>query len=162
VPDDQIRIRKAQPGDLSWMEAVARRLFAAPRVASRGRLHYVRDLPGLIAELDGARAGLLLYHEGEHEVEIVVLVSEIKHRGIARGLVETLRRQAMSAGFRRLWLVTTNNNLEAIAFYRATGWQQVAVHRGAVKRSRLLKPEIPEIGPSRLPIEDEIEFAIDL
>jgi hypothetical protein len=57
-----------------------------------------------------------------------------------------------------MWLVTTNNNADAIAFYQALGWQQVAVHAGAVDRARHLKPEIPALDERGRPIRDEIEF----
>jgi hypothetical protein len=59
-----------------------------------------------------------------------------------------------------LWLITTNDNRTALSFYRAIGWRQVAVHRGAMRESRRLKPEIPELAPDGTPIEDEIEFEL--
>jgi ribosomal protein S18 acetylase RimI-like enzyme len=162
MDNDHIRIREATPDDIPWLEGVVTHHFASPRVISRGRLHKVRDLPGLIAETDDDPVGLLLYREAGDDVEIVILISEIVRQGVASRLVEAMRQQAVSSGHHRLWLVTTNDNLEAIAFYRATGWQQTAVHRGAMHGARQLKPEIPEIGPSGLPIEDEIEFALEL
>lgn len=48
--------------------------------------------------------------------------------------------------------------MAAIKMYRALGWDQVAVHRGAVRAARELKPEIPEFDELGQPIEDEIEF----
>lgn len=162
VHADDIRIRAAGAGDLPWIEATVARHFGSVDVVSRGRRHSPRDLDGLIAELGGVPAGCLLYRAEDSSIEIVVLVSEKPRRGIASRLVATLRRQAMSEGSRRLWLVTTNDNLDAIAFYRANGWRQVAIYKGAVEKSRRLKPEIPAVGPSGLPIEDEIEFSLDL
>ena len=38
----------------------------------------------------------------------------------------------------------------------------VAVHREAVTRSRLTKPEIPLIGANGIPLRDEIELELDL
>jgi len=61
-----------------------------------------------------------------------------------------------------LWLITTNDNDPAIAFYLSTGLRQVAVHRGALAESRKLKPEIPLIGHGGKPIDDEIEFEIQI
>jgi hypothetical protein len=52
--------------------------------------------------------------------------------------------------------------LEAIDFYRAVGWRQVAIHRGAAREARKLKPEIPEFDDRGVPIEDEIEFEYSL
>jgi hypothetical protein len=61
-----------------------------------------------------------------------------------------------------MWLVTTNDNLAAIAFYRARGWRQAAVRRGAVSEARRLKPQIPAFGTNGLPKEDELEFELRL
>jgi hypothetical protein len=73
-------------------------------------------------------------------------------------MLEALTLIARSLGCRRLWLVTADANTEAMAFYWTVGWQQVAIHRGAGREARRLKPEIPEVGPDGTPIEDEIEF----
>ena len=82
--------------------------------------------------------------------------------GVATSLLAHAEQVARGTGCRRLWLVTTNDNLSAIAFYQARGWRQVAIHRGAVAEARRLKPEIPEFGTSGLPKEDEIEFELTL
>lgn len=65
---------------------------------------------------------------------------------------------ARARGTRRLWLITTNDNAPAVAFYRAVGWRQCAVHRDAIEEARRLKPEIPRTGHAGKPIRDEIEF----
>jgi GNAT superfamily N-acetyltransferase len=155
-------IRELTRADLPWVESVVSRHFASPRVVSRGRIHLARDLPGFVAEWKGLQSGLLLYRWAGEEIELVVLISERPRRGIAGRLVERLRQMAKTQGCRRLWLVTTNDNREAIAFYHATGWQQGAVHRGAARDARRLKPEIPEVSRDGIPIEDEIEFEIEL
>ena len=65
---------------------------------------------------------------------------------------------AREAGCTRLWLVTTNDNDRALGFYRAQGFDVVAVHDGAVDASRRLKPSIPLVNGAGVPIEDEIEM----
>jgi hypothetical protein len=57
-------------------------------------------------------------------------------------------------------LVTTNDNVDAIAFYLRCGWNLVAVHREALEESRRLKPEIPHVGEHGLPLRDELEFEL--
>jgi hypothetical protein len=61
-------------------------------------------------------------------------------------------------GCRRLWLITTNDDRPARAFYQAFGWRQCAIHRGAITAARRLKPQIPPTGHAGIPIEHEIEF----
>lgn len=61
---------------------------------------------------------------------------------------------------RRLWLVTTNSNLDALRFYQRRGLHLVRVWPDAMNRSRELKPEIPMIGDFGIAIRDELELEI--
>ena len=104
--------------------------------------------------------GLLQYHVAGEQCEVVVLIAVHSRRGVGRFLLRAAEPIARSHGCRRLWLITTNDNRAALSFYRAIGWRQVAVHRGAMRESRRLKPEIPELAADGTPIEDEIEFEL--
>lgn len=157
-----MEIRSLQPADWDWSNALVARHFDSPRVVSRGRLHNAHELPGFVAVSDGLPVGLLLYRIDTDGLEVVVLIAERPREGIGRTLLDSARGAARSAGCSRVWLVTTNDNLPAQAFYQALGWGLVAVHRGEVARSRLLKPEIPETGLDGIPIDDELEFALDV
>lgn len=57
-------------------------------------------------------------------------------------------------------LDSTNDNASAQSFYSAVGMRVAAVHRGAIRQSGLLKPEIPLVGVNGVPIEDEVEFEV--
>jgi len=94
--------------------------------------------------------------------EIVTLDSLIEDRGIGTGLIEAVSTAASAVGCRRLWLITTNDNLHALGFYQKRGFRLAAVHPGAVDAARKLKPEIPLIGNDGIPIRDEIELEIVL
>ena len=65
-------------------------------------------------------------------------------------------------GCTRLWGITTNDNLPALAFYQKRGFRIVAVRPGAIERARVMKPSIPLCGLDSIPIRDEIELEIDL
>lgn len=57
------------------------------------------------------------------------------------------------------WVITTNDNVDALRFYERCGFCLVTVHRGAVDRSRTnLKPEIPVLGAYGIPLRDELEL----
>ena len=47
---------------------------------------------------------------------------------------------------RRVWLVTTNDNLAALRFYQRRGFALAALHPRAIEVSRRLKPSIPPVG----------------
>ena len=66
---------------------------------------------------------------------------------------------ARERGCARLWVITTNDITDALRFYQRRGFCLVAMHRGAVDRSRArLKPEIPAVGAYGIPLRDEIEL----
>lgn len=131
-------------------------------VVSRGVLHRPARLPGFIAEVDRIRKGLLTYKILHHDCEIVTLNSLLEGQGIGSALINAVRQEAQKAQCHRLWLITTNDNHQAIRFYEKQGFQLAAVHRDAVKESRKLKPEIPLIGKNGIPIQDEIEMDVCL
>jgi 2-oxo-4-hydroxy-4-carboxy-5-ureidoimidazoline decarboxylase len=82
--------------------------------------------------------------------------------GAGSALLEVARQVAAASGHRRLWLVTTSDNLDAIRFYLRRGLHVAAVHPDAVAADRRLKPEIPLVNPDNgLPIRDLVEFAVD-
>jgi ribosomal protein S18 acetylase RimI-like enzyme len=73
-----------------------------------------------------------------------------------------VREVATAAGCRRLWLITTNDNLDALRFYQRRGFELVAVHRDFREVARRLKPSIPLEGNFGIPIRDEIELELRL
>ena len=72
------------------------------------------------------------------------------------GAVEELARRR---GCKRLWLVTTNDNTHALAFYQRRGFVLAALHRDAVTEARkTLKPSLPLVGEGGIPLRDELEL----
>lgn len=153
-----LRIRIIDPADRELVIRTATERWGSPVVVTRGRAHDVTALPGYIAEMDGEAAGLVTYNVGEGGCEIVSLDSFVENRGVGSRLLERVFEDAESAGCRRVWLMTTNDNTGAIRWYQKRGFSIAAIHLGAVKRSRELKPEIPEYGMDGIPILHEIEF----
>jgi ribosomal protein S18 acetylase RimI-like enzyme len=156
----QITVRDLQGADRVWAKSFLEEQAGSTRVVSRGRLHHADRLPGCVAVVSGARVGLLTHHIREGELEVVTLHTTLRRHGVGTLLLEAAAEKAREAGCRRMWLITTNDNEPAIAFYRHCGLNLAAVHRGAVAGSRKLKPEIPLIGVNGTPIEDELEFEI--
>ena len=70
--------------------------------------------------------------------------------------------EAAKENCRRLFLITTNDNLNALGFYQKRGFEMVSINRGAVNESRKIKPGIPLIGMNNIPLRDEIELEIML
>lgn len=157
-----MEVRSLESSDRDWSDALVAQHFGSSRVVTCGRLHDAATLPGLMALNDGVPIGLLLYRIEADQCELVVLVSERPREGVATALVRALVNRLRECGCTRAWLVTTNDNLGAQSFYESLGWRLVAVHRGAVTRARELKPEIPALGENGVPIEDELEYGLDV
>jgi ribosomal protein S18 acetylase RimI-like enzyme len=157
-----LKIRPLSPADRDWATRHVAEHWGAEIVVAHGTLYHPAELLGFVAELDGKTVGLVTFHIAGDACEIVTLDSLRPDQGIGTALIEAVKAAADAAGCRRLWLITTNDNLHALGFYQKRGFQSAAVHPGAVNESRKLKPEIPLIGNDGIPIRDEIELEIVL
>ena len=108
------------------------------------------------------RAGLALVDVRDGDYEVVAISTSRPRRGIGRALMQQCVGDARASGCSRVWLVTTNNNVGAIAFYERLGMKLSAVHRGAVSEARALKSSIPLLDRHSVPINDELEFELTL
>jgi GNAT superfamily N-acetyltransferase len=145
-----------------WANRLLVQRWGSTNVVSRGVLHQADRLPGFVALLEGSLVGLVTYHVSGEECEIVTLDSTFEGIGIGSALIQSVRQAAIEAGCRRLWLITTNDNLPALHFYQMRDFHLVAVYPNALERSRQLKPEIPMLGLDGTPLRDEIELEIML
>ncbi len=156
-------VRPARPDELPEIGRILREEWGSETVASRGALHRVAELPCLVA-VDGERwLGLAAYRLHDDECELVALEAFERHRGTGTALLQSVVEIARSAGARRLWLVTTNDNTDALRFYQRRGMRLAQLRRDAVTRARReLKPEIPMVGEYDIPITDELEMELIL
>jgi N-acetylglutamate synthase-like GNAT family acetyltransferase len=131
----------------------------AAKVARRDQLVDATAQPALLAEADGRLCGVLTYIESGADCEVLTLHTQPRGAGTGTALIEAFAAHALRLGCERLWLVTTNDNLDALRFYQRRGFFLTELRPGAVDRSRaLLKPEIPRIGNHGIPLRDELEL----
>jgi uncharacterized protein (TIGR00725 family) len=76
--------------------------------------------------------------------------------GVGGRLVEAAAAAVADAGAGELWLVTTNDNLDALRLYQRHGFHLSELHAGAVDRARRVKPAIPRVGDHGIPLRDEL------
>lgn len=157
-----IEIAAVADADRPWAFRLLAGRWVSPDIVSRGRVHRADRLPGFVARFGGEPLGLITYCISGSECEIISLDSLAEGRGIGTALLKEVEAAALAVGARRLWLVTTNDNLRAVEFYRRRGFRVAVVHRGAVRELRRLKPSIPLAGHDVIPIEDEIEMELGL
>jgi RimJ/RimL family protein N-acetyltransferase len=159
---DRSLVRPVEASDRTWILSLLRGHWGGEEVVSRGRVLRPAGLPGFVALLAGEPQGLATYEIRAPECELVTLNSLTPRLGLGRRLVEAVRAAAAGAGCRRLWLVTTNDNTEALAFYQRIGFHLAALHRDTMTESRVLKPSIPDTGHLGIPIRDEIELELEI
>jgi 2-oxo-4-hydroxy-4-carboxy--5-ureidoimidazoline (OHCU) decarboxylase/GNAT superfamily N-acetyltransferase len=156
-----ITVRDLEPGDRAWAEPLIAGAFGGLRQARLGELLDPLQHPGLVAVRDGEPVGLATLIEGADAFEILTLNAVTPGSGAGTALLETVVRVAGASGHRRVWLVTTNDNLDALRFYLSRGMRVARIHEGAVDRDRELKPPIPFTNPENgLPIRDLVELEL--
>jgi ribosomal protein S18 acetylase RimI-like enzyme len=159
LPPMSLVLRPKRESDRGWIAGAIESEWGSLRVVSRGRLtEDASALPGLVAERDGRSAGYAMLRLEGDVGEVVVLHSLERRSGVGSALLDGARAEAARAGCSRLWLITTNDNVEAIRFYQRCGWDWVEFHRNALAESRRLKPEIPDVGAHGIPLRHELVF----
>jgi ribosomal protein S18 acetylase RimI-like enzyme len=125
-------------------------------------IYYPDSLDGFITLDNGEWIGEITYTFSGNECEIVSLDSARQGMGVGTMLIRKVVEKAREKNGRRIFLITTNDNLNALGFYQKRGFELVAVHRGAINDSRKIKPGIPLIGANNIPLRDEIELEMIL
>jgi len=152
-------IREITPEDREKVVEIIEVEWGIPIIVKNRTLNPQR-LPGFIVSDGNDIVGLITYDIDNYECEIVTLNSFKRNMGIGTALVNKVKEIAKLEGCTRLWLITTNDNVDAIRFYQTRKFRMVAVYRGAVDRSREIKPQIPDTGCYGIPIHDEIEMEL--
>lgn len=161
----ELRVRPADassPEDAGRIAAMLAASWGETVVVSRGVAHDASRLPALLAERGGELAGVLTYDVRGDEMEVVTLDAVHRHVGVGSRLLTAAADLARELNLRRLWLITTNDNLDALRFYQRRGLRIVAVHPGAVDTARNLKPSIPLKGDYGIELHDELELELRL
>ena len=152
-------VREYRESDRAWAEAFVRDEFGGRLQARRGELLDVLALPGFVAEHGGRPIGLVTYRLENDECELAFIGALERHAGVGTALLDALLRAVSEC--ERIWLVTTNDNLEALRFYQRRGFVLSALRPGAVDEAReRLKPQISTLGEFGIPLRDEIELEL--
>jgi GNAT superfamily N-acetyltransferase len=145
-----------------WLEDFVLARWSAPTVVGHGRVYRVAELPGFVALENNEPLGLITFTIEDDACELVTIDSLREGVGVGSALLQAVVHKAREAGCRRLWLITTNDNLRMLRFAQRRGFALVAVHPNALEESRKLKPEIPQVGLHGIPIRDELELELPL
>lgn len=160
----QFTIRTITTADRSWLATFMVEHWGATAQAVRGALFYPHELPGFVAEQQGAIVGVATYRQlDDATCELATLNSLQSGLGIGTALVQAVADVARQKGCTQVVVVTTNDNLHALRFYQRQGFVFKAVRIEAVNEARrTLKAEIPLLSDNGIPIRDEIELVLTL
>jgi len=153
-----VAVREGTAADAEAVAAFLARHESAV-VARHGELVDATEHPALVVEDEGALVGVLTYVVVGPDCEVLTLHADPPRSGVGTELVEAAAVLAEARGCDRLWLITTNDNVEALRFYQRRGFRLTGIHPGAVAQTRrALKPQIPEVAGNGIPIRDELDL----
>jgi DNA-3-methyladenine glycosylase I len=157
-----MQLRRLTEEDLPRLRQFWKDRWGDEFVVAHGVVYYPDALDGFVA-FDGEEwVGLITYLFSGRDCEIVSIDSTREGQGIGTKLMDVAVEEARKRNCKRVFLVTTNDNLNALGFYQKRGFEMVKINRGAVHESRKIKPSIPRIGMYNIPLRDEIELEIPL
>jgi ribosomal protein S18 acetylase RimI-like enzyme len=156
-----IEIKRIDDTSRGWAREAFLKWWTVPFVVSRVKKLYFEDMPGFVAFLDGEPSGLLTYDIIGPEFEVATINSAVQNRGIGRALMEAAVDEAKKQQCTKIWLTTTNANINALRFYQRVGMRVGAWRIGEMEESRRMKPEIP-LEQDGIPIRDEVVMEMSL
>jgi GNAT superfamily N-acetyltransferase len=157
-----MNIRRLSSEDLPRLRRFWIEHWGSEEMISRGTVYRPEQLEGFVVEDDLEWVGLLTFFINNNECEVTSFDSLREGQGIGSQLIEKAIEEARARKCRRLFLITTNDNLNALGFYQKRGFEIVTIYRSAVNESRKRKPSIPLIGFNNIPLRDEIELEMSL
>lgn len=159
---DRVVIRTRTPADNRSVVDLLAGSWGSTTVVCHGAVYDAAALPALVAARGTRLAGLLTYTIIADGLEVVSLNAVVPRSGVGGALLAAAADVAEAAGCARLWLITTNDNLDALRFYQRRGMRIVGVAPGAVDEARRIKPSIPQVGAYGIGIHDEITLELRL
>lgn len=137
-----VELRAATTADRAWLRSRIERAWGLPVVSVDAVYDAPETLDALVAAQGGARLGAVTWSVSEGAVEVVTLEAVHPRLGIGRALMHAVLERAVDAGGTRLWLITTDDNPTASAFYAAIGMDAVRRHPQFSDRVRVHKPDL--------------------
>jgi ribosomal protein S18 acetylase RimI-like enzyme len=149
-----MNIRRLTPEDLPRLRDFWIQNWGGEVMIVHGTAYRPEQLEGFIVTEGEEWLGLLTFVLENRELEVISLDSLREGQGFGSRLLDQAIAEAHLRDCRRVFLITTNDNLHALGFYQRRGFELVRIDRGAVNVTRDLKPSIP--------LRDEIELELVL
>jgi ribosomal protein S18 acetylase RimI-like enzyme len=120
------------------------------------RKFIVAELPAYVAKVGDDTVGFVSFANMGDAVIIVALavLPQWQGAGVGKSLVESVEAEAKGAGKKKLLVSTSNDDLPALAFYQAIGFQIFEVKPNVISE----KHGKTMLGVGGLPVRDELRL----
>ncbi|MFX0169966.1 MAG: GNAT family N-acetyltransferase [Candidatus Hodarchaeota archaeon] len=150
-------IGQASCADVEPLEELVVRFWGDPEQLMFDQRFRVSKQPAIVAKSDNKIVGFIFYTPFQEAAVLIValgVLAPFQGRGIGRALLQQVEDYARNEAKQELLVVTSNDNLPALAFYQQQGFQlfEVAPDVIAQKLGSL------QLGISNIPIRDELRF----
>lgn len=149
-------VRDGGPSDRQAMELICDRVWGETEIDCFGRTFDVLAGENLVAEFDGALAGLisLSIDGGEQAIVMLSVYPQYQGAGIGGALVREAVARAAGAGLPFIKVATTNDDVPSLYFYQRLGFVIYEIDCGTVvdHHGEVLS------GFAGIPIRDEIRL----
>lgn len=131
-------------------------------VLREGEIFDLKDEAGFVIYDRDKVIGLITYRISNNRCEILSLNSNIENQGIGTALIEKVKEYTKINNCSILHTITTNDNLRAIGFFQKRGFHLAKLYVNAMDIVRKVKPEVPVKGDNNIPLNDELEFEMNI
>ncbi len=157
VEQQEYQIHQAFCEDIESLKALVTLFWGDPVQLMFDESFTVVEQPAFVAESANQIAGFLFYTPFRDDAVLIVAVGvlpEYQGKGIGKALIARVEVFAKDAGREQLLVVTTNDNLPALAFYQRLGFQLFEVVPDIIgEKLGGLQP-----GVAKIPIRDELRL----
>ena len=118
----------------------------------------VSEYPAIVAESNNEINGFIFYTPFRDDAVLILalgVLPQYQGCGIGKALVVQVEKYTREQGRKQLYVVTTNDNLPALAFYQRLGFQLFEVIPDVVAE----KLGGIQLGISNIPIRDELRLS---
>ncbi len=115
-------------------------------------------LGGFLAFEENKLIGQILLNYENDECEIVELHTKIQGVGVGTELIKKSIEEAKGNNCKRIWVSTSNDNIDALKFYQKRMFFMCKIHENHLDKVRAKYPNIPKYGDYGIFLKDQIEL----
>ena len=160
IKKEGLVIRKTTEKDSPIVKVFMDKCWGGEPLIVHEKEFYPSKMDGLLAFKDGDVESFLIYEVIGKTCEIIVFEVLQKFKGLGTLMIEELKKVAKEKGCDRIFLMTTNDNLDALRFYQRRGFTICGIHLNSMEEARKKKSSIPEVGDYDIPLRDEIDLEL--